>query len=125
MLQKTVEEFFSGEGAQPKLAGVGSPIAKSDLIILQLDQAAVADGDEEDIRSQVLEGGTTITHWLAMNNPILLLHFGGYVCPERRLLQGLPELAPEDHRGFVPCQSSSLGRARGFIRPVKCWGCFS
>jgi hypothetical protein len=44
------------------------------------------------------------------------------VCAERCLLQGLPELAPEDHRGFVRSQSSHLSLARGLIRPVRCWG---
>jgi hypothetical protein len=58
VLQKAVDEFFGGKGTQPESAGVRSAIAKSDLIVLQFDQAAVADGDAEDIRGQVLEGGT-------------------------------------------------------------------
>jgi hypothetical protein len=37
--------------------------------VLQLGQAAVADGHTEDIRGQVLEGGTTIAHRLAVHNP--------------------------------------------------------
>ena len=79
MLQEAVDKLFSGEGAQPKLSGVRSALAEGDLIVLQLDQAAVADGDTEDIRGHVLEGGTTITHRLAMNNPILLPQLHRYL----------------------------------------------
>ena len=72
-------EFFSGKSTRLELTGVRSVIAECYLIILHLDQAAVADGDAEDIGGQILEGGTTITHQLAMNNPILLPHFHRYL----------------------------------------------
>ena len=41
MLQKAVDEFFCGEGAELGLSGVGSAIAKGDLIMFQLGQAAL------------------------------------------------------------------------------------
>ena len=37
MLEETVDELFGGEGAELVLSGIGSAIAKSDLIALQFD----------------------------------------------------------------------------------------
>ena len=42
-LQETMDEFFSGERAQLELAGISGIVAKSDLVVIQLDQATVAD----------------------------------------------------------------------------------
>ena len=55
MLQDTVDEFFGGEGAELKLAGIGCPVAEGDLPILQFHQAAVANGNSKDIGGQVFE----------------------------------------------------------------------
>ena len=71
-----MDEFFSGEGAQLGLTHVCCPVAKSHLPVFQLDQAAVADGNSENIRRQVFQGGATIAHRFAMHHPILLPDLG-------------------------------------------------
>ena len=67
-----MDELFSREGAELDLAGIGRSVAKGDLVVFELDQAAVADGDAEDVGSQVLEGSTSIADRFAMDDPILL-----------------------------------------------------
>jgi hypothetical protein len=47
MLKKSVDEFFGRQGAQSELSGIGSTVTKSDLIVFQLDKAAISDGDVE------------------------------------------------------------------------------
>ena len=49
-----MDELIGREGAEHVLAGCGGAIAKGDLVVFELDQAAVADGNPEDVRSQVL-----------------------------------------------------------------------
>jgi hypothetical protein len=54
MLQEAVDELFHGEGAQFELTCVSGIVAKGHRrnrfrLVLQLDQAAVADGNAEDI----------------------------------------------------------------------------
>jgi hypothetical protein len=61
VLQKTMGKLLGGERTQLELASVRSAVTKGAPIILQYDQAAVADGKAEDVRSQVLEGGSTST----------------------------------------------------------------
>jgi len=60
-----VDERFSKERAQFGLPRVRRPVAKSNRrnkfrVVLQLDQAAVADGNAEDIRGQVFQGREAI-----------------------------------------------------------------
>ena len=91
MLQEAVNERFGRECTQFGLPRVRGPVAKSNLVVLQLDQAAVADGNAEDIRRQVFQSRATIAHRFAMNDPILLPDPGGNLSEEGGLLQGLPE----------------------------------
>lgn len=73
-----MDEAFHRSGAGLELACIRSAILKSDLgspqgtVIGELHQSAVADGDTEDVRGQVLEGRLSIADRLAMDDPILL-----------------------------------------------------
>ncbi len=96
MLQEAVDKFLGGKRAQFGLTCVRRSEAKSRLVVLQLDQAAVADGYPENIRRQVFQGGAPIPHRLAVNDLILLPHFRRYLCEKDCLLQGLPEFAAKD-----------------------------
>ena len=60
VLEEAVDECLGGEGAELELTGIGSVIAEGDMIILEFDKAAVADGDAEDIGSEVFEGGAAV-----------------------------------------------------------------
>ena len=96
MLEETVDELFSGEGAELELASIGRAVAKSDLVVFELDQTTVADGDSEDVRSQVLEGSASIANRFAVNDPLLLPDGGRDNVGEAGFLKGVLEFGPED-----------------------------
>ena len=96
MLEETVDELFGGEGAELELAGIGRAVAKSDLIVFEFYQAAVADGDPEDIGGQVLEGSASIADRFAVDDPLLLPDGGGDIVGDAGFLEGMLEFGPED-----------------------------
>jgi hypothetical protein len=77
MLQEAVDERFGRECSQFELPRVRSPIAKGNLVILQLNQAAVASDNAENIRSQVFQDRAAIPHRLAVNNQSCCHTFDG------------------------------------------------
>jgi hypothetical protein len=95
-LEEAADELLGVEGAGPEGAGVGGAIAEGDLAVGQFEDAAVADGDAEDVGSQILQGVETIAHGLAMNDPILLPHCWGDKGEEIGLAQSVAELGAED-----------------------------
>ena len=52
-------------------------VAKGDLVVFEFDQAAVADGDPEDVRSQILEGSAAVADRFAVDHPNLLPNGSG------------------------------------------------
>ena len=114
MLEEAVDEFFCGEGAELVQAGIGRAVAKSDLIVFELDQAAVADGDAEDVGSQVLKDSAAVADWFAVNDPILFPDTGRDIVGEASLLQGVVEFGPEyPGEGFDREQEVMVGRQPG------------
>ncbi len=67
----------SAESVHSLLTRVGLSVAKSYLVVLQLDQAAVADGNPENIGCQVFQGCAAIAHRFAVHDPLLLPDLGG------------------------------------------------
>ena len=96
MLQETADEFFSGQRAEPGLAGFGVLIAKGHLAIFQFQDAVVADGNPENVSGEVLHGGSSISDQLTVHNPVLLPDGFGNVIEEIGLLQSLSELCAKD-----------------------------
>jgi hypothetical protein len=114
VLQEAVDELFGGEGAELGLSGIGGAITESDLIVLQIDQAAVADGDAEDVRGQVLHCGAAIADWFAVDNPLLFPNVRGDGVSEGGLVEGVEELGSEDlGEGFHGQQEILLCRQPG------------
>jgi len=96
MLQEAIDECFGRERTQFRLSRIRRPIMKSNLVVLQLDQAAVADGHAKDIGSQVFQSCTPIAHRFAVHHPILLPDLRWYASKQSRFGQCLAELAAED-----------------------------
>ena len=86
MLQKTVNERFSRECTQFELAGIRCPVAKGNLVVFELDQAAVGDGYPENIGGEVFQGCVSIADWFAVHHPILLPDLRRYLCEKGRFL---------------------------------------
>jgi hypothetical protein len=111
MLEETVDELFGREGTEGGLAGIRRAVAKGDLVVFELDQATVADGNPEDIRSQVLEGSTAIADRFAVNDPLLLPDGSWYLVGEPGFLEGVKEFGPENPgEGFDREQEVMVGR---------------
>jgi hypothetical protein len=76
VLEEAVDELIGGEGTKLVPAGIGRAVTEGDLVVFEFDQAAVADGDAEYVRSQILESSATIADRFAVNDPILLPDIG-------------------------------------------------
>ena len=96
MLEEAMDELFCGEGAELVLVGIGRAVAKSDLIVFELDQAAVADGNPKDVRGEILEGRATIANRFAVDNPLLLPDSVRDIVGQAEFLKGVVELGLED-----------------------------
>jgi len=96
-----VDEAFHRSGAGLELSCIRSAILESDLgssqgaVIGELHQSAVADGDTEDVRGQVLEGGLSIADRLAVDDPILLPDLWRYLSKGGRLFEEVEEFGAE------------------------------
>ena len=109
-----MDEFFGGEGAELDLAGIGRAVAKGDLVVFEFDQAAVADGDSEDVGSEILEGSAAVANWFAVDDPVLFPDGGRDIVGEARFLKGVVEFCSEDPgEGFDREQEVMVGRQPG------------
>jgi hypothetical protein len=116
MLEKAMDELFGGESAELDLAGSGRAVEKGDLVVFELDQAAVADCDPEDVRSEIFESSTAIADWFAVNNPILLPDIGWDAVGEAGFLKGVMEFGSEDPgEGLDWKQEMMVGREPGAV----------
>ena len=111
-----MDELFCGEGAELVLVGIGRAVAKSDLIVFELDQAAVADGNPEDVRSQVLEGSAAIADGFAVDDPVLFPGAGRDGVGGVGFLKSLKELGSIDSgKGLDREQEVMMGRQPGAV----------
>ncbi len=116
VLEEAVDELIGGEGAELDLAGSGRAVAKGDLVVFEFDQAAVADGDPEDVRSQILEGSAAIADRFAVDHPLLLPDSSRDIVGEAGFLEGVMEFGPEDFgEGFDREQEVMVGRQPGAV----------
>jgi hypothetical protein len=96
VLEEAVDELIGGEGAELELAGIGRVVAKGDLVVFELDQTAVADGNPENVGSQVLKGSAAIADRFAVDDPLLLPHIGWEIIGEAGFEEDVLEFCPED-----------------------------
>jgi len=64
------------------------------LIVFELDQTAVADGDPEDVRGEILRAVRPLPDWFAVDNPVLLPDGGGDIVGEAGFLKGMLGIWP-------------------------------
>jgi len=124
MLKEAVDELFGLEGAAAPFAGIGVTIAKSDGVLVELEDAIVAESHPEDVRGQVLQSAQAIPDWFTMDHPLLLPHFGRDVCiarlgKESVLNFGTKDSGESSHRN----QEVLVSREPGFsVRGQSpCW----
>ena len=69
MLQEPANELFGGDGAELDLVGGRFFVVESDLAVLELEDAVVADGDAEDVRGEVFECCLAAADGLGVDHP--------------------------------------------------------
>ena len=108
--------LFGRESAELDLAGIGRAVAKGDLVVFELDQTAVADGDPKDVGNQVLKCSAAVADQFAGDHPVLLLGGGGDIVGEAGFLQGMLEFGLKDSGdGFNWEQEVMVGRQPGAV----------
>ena len=91
-----MDELLGGDSAELELAGSGRAVAKGDLVVFEFYEAAIADGDPEDVRGQVLESGASIANRFAVNDPLLLPDGGRDIVGEVGFLECVLEFGSEN-----------------------------
>jgi hypothetical protein len=91
-----MDELLGGESAELELPRIGRTVAKGDLVVFEFDQAAVTDGNPEDVRGQVLESSASIADWLAVDDPFLLPDSSRDIVGETGFLECVLEFGPEN-----------------------------
>ena len=72
MLEETADELVGREGDVPNLLRAIITVAETDLAVVEGFQAAVGDGDAEDVAAQIVEDLFTASCRLTMSNPFRL-----------------------------------------------------
>ena len=72
MLEETADELVGRKGDVPNLLRAMVTVAETDLAVVEGFQAAVSDGDAEDVAAQIVEDFFTAPCRFAVNNPLLL-----------------------------------------------------
>jgi len=96
VLEKATNELLGGDGATPGLVSGGVFERESDLAIIELAEAVVADGDAKDVRGEIFEGMFTRADGFGMDDPVFAPDAGWYLSKEFGLLEGITELGAED-----------------------------
>ena len=116
VLEEAVDELFGREGAERDLAGIGRAVAKGDLVVFEFYQAAVVDGDPEDVGSQVLEGSAAVADRFTVDDPILLPDGNRDIVGEVGFLESVMEFGPEDPGESLDWeQEMMMGRQPGAV----------
>jgi hypothetical protein len=116
VLEEAVDELIGRESAELELAGIGRAIVEGDLVVFELDQTAVADGDSKDVGCEILEGSAAVADRFAVDNPVLLPDGGGDIVGEAGFLKGMLEFGLEDlGEGFNGEQEVMVGRQPGAV----------
>lgn len=93
MLEETLKKALNRKGTFFELSCVGNAVLKGNLgtfhgtAVVECKQAAIADGNAMDIRSEIFERGLSIAHGLAMHDPLLRPDLGGDLLKEFGFLQ--------------------------------------
>src|SRR5262245_28409504 len=71
VLKETADKLLGGDGRESGLISGRILVGKSDLAVLEGEDAAIADGHAKDVGSEVFEGGLAGAYGLRVNDPSL------------------------------------------------------
>jgi len=82
VMEEALDEIFRSEGATLELTVIGRAVGEGDTGSCHVtgvnaaDQATVAEGNTENVGSQILESGLSIAHRLAVHHPFFSPNLG-------------------------------------------------
>ena len=97
VLKKTTNKLFGSEGTELGLIGGRFLVLKSDVAILQLEDALIADGNSKDIRGKISEGLLATADWLTVHDPVLFPYVLIDLSEQVGFFQLVSELGLEDY----------------------------
>jgi len=97
MIQETADELDGLQAHATRLTRRFVTDSEGHHAVLTAEDAAVGDGNTEDVTGQILQGTSSITDGLAVHDPGLLPDFGGDEIEQAGLVDGMAELGAEDH----------------------------
>src|SRR5215475_2415421 len=98
VLKEAADKLLGGNGRESGPISGRILVGKSDLAILEGEDAAIADGDAKDVRSEVFEGGGACAYRLRVNDPIFAPDLLIKEMEEIALFEQVPELGAEEDR---------------------------
>src|SRR6267378_8658931 len=96
MLEEAAKELLGGDGAVLELVSGRLFVRESDLAIVQLAEAVVADGHAKDVRGEIFEGRFAAADRFGMDHPVFLPNRGLQLNKEFSLYQLITKLGAED-----------------------------
>lgn len=92
VLKEAADKLFGRYGRESGLIGGRILVGESDLAIFEGEDAAIADGDAKDVRSEVFEGGLAGANGLRVNDPGFAPDLWVKEMEEIGLFEQIPEL---------------------------------
>jgi len=96
VLEEATDELCGGDGAMLELISGRLFVSESDLTIMQLAEAVVAEGDAKDVRGEILESLLTGAHRFGVDHPVFAPNAGLEQSKQTSLFQLLTKLGTED-----------------------------
>jgi len=118
VLEESPDELHGVECHGPPTVAFGLTVAEEHLVVLDLDDSGVGNGNPEDVGGEVLEGGSGFSHGLGMDIPVDLPDQGVDFFQQPRYADLIPELSPEES-GECPDGEKEIG-SRGMPGVILC-----
>jgi len=96
MLQETVDESVDWQGDSGAPSALVVFIPEGDLVLGQLDEAAIADADAKQVVGQIGSRFDTVANGLAVDDPLFVPDSGWHVSQETSFLQAGAELGAKE-----------------------------
>src|SRR6266542_4814302 len=110
VLEEAANELGGSDGATLELVSGRFFVRESDLAIMELAEAVVADGHAKDVSGEILEGCLALADRLAVNYPPLFPYAPVHCGEKAGVFQLITQLGAEDY-------------GQRFFRYQKVWAC--
>jgi hypothetical protein len=98
VLKEAADKLFGGDGRESGPICGRVLVGECDLAIFEREDAAIADGNAKDVRSEVFEGGLARAYGLRVNDPIFAPNLRVKEMEEIGLFEQVSELGAEQDR---------------------------